>query len=100
MVKFKHPIAGIETLKTVISGEVINGALLYEFTGFVKRMEQMGCDFSACTTDEEYLNAIEAFEDAQAKAAAEAAATAVTTEERIAAALEAQVMMSLADVEE
>lgn len=107
----KHPIAGIETIKTVISGEAINGALLYEFSGFVQRMEKQGCDFSACTTDEEYLAAIEAFEEAQAIAAAEtaaaeaeaeatAAAENAATQERIAAALEAQVLMSLPDEEE
>ena len=100
----KHPIAGVEGIKTVISGDVVNGALLYELTGFVKRVEQMGCDFSQCTTDQEYLDVIEAFEDAQAAAAAEAAlaeaeaATAAeATQERIAAALEAQVLMSLPD---
>lgn len=86
----KHPIAGIEAIKTVISGDVINGAILYEFTGFVKRMEQMGCDFSACTTDEEYLSAIEAFEDARNAAAA----NEVTAEERIASALEYQNLMA------
>lgn len=92
----KHPICGVESIKTVISGDVINGALLYEFSGFVKRMEKAGCDFSACTTDEEYLDAIEVFEEAQAQAAA-AAAQEATTDERIVAALEAQVMMSLPD---
>lgn len=106
----KHPIAGIETIKTVISGGTINGALLYEFTGFVERMEKQGCDFSECTTDEEYLSAIEAFEEAQAIAAAEAAAAEAEAEAaaaaenaenqaRIAAALEAQVLMSLPDEE-
>ena len=103
----KHPIAGIETIKTVISGGTINGALLYEFTGFVERMEQQGCDFSTCKTDVEYLAAIEAFENAQAVAAAEAAeveaaaaAESAETQARIAAALEAQVLMSLPDEDE
>lgn len=102
----KHPIAGVEGIKTVISGDVVNGALLYEFTGFVKRIEQMGCDFSECETDEDFLNTIEVFEDEQAVAAAEAAlkeaeaaAAAGATQERIAAALEAQVLMSLPDEE-
>ncbi|MBQ8507236.1 MAG: hypothetical protein IJ466_07405 [Clostridia bacterium] len=60
----------------------------------VRGME--GCDFSACTTDEEILEAIEAFEDARNAEAA----NYVSTEERIAAALEAQTMMQMADVEE
>ena len=56
---------------------------------------QAGCDFSACTTDEEILEAIEAFEDARNAEAA----NYVSTEERIAAALEAQNLMAMEDVE-
>ena len=104
----KHPICGIESIKSVISGSTINGALLMEFNGFVERMTKQGCDFSDCTTDQEYLDKIEAFEieqeekakaNAIAKAEAEATAMAESeaTQERIAAALEAQVMMSLPD---
>ena len=51
-----------------------------------------GCDFSKCTTNEEKLEAIEAFEDAMS-----APSTEPTTDERIAAALEYQVMSSLPD---
>lgn len=107
----KHPIAGIEGIKTVISGEVINGALLMEFTGMVKRAEKNGCDFSTCTTDQEYLDKIETFEmeleekaktDAQAKAEAEAQAVAEAqaTQEEIAANLGMLALLSMPDVEE
>ena len=52
-----------------------------------------GCDFSACTNNQEILQAIEDFEDAEQAAAVEAAAEP-TAEERIAAALEYQNLMS------
>lgn len=92
----KHPICGIESIKSVISGGVINGALLMEFTSMVERATKAGCDFTNCETDQDYLDAIEAFEEARNVAASES----VSTDERIAAALEAQVMMSMTDVED
>ena len=48
----------------------------------------MGCDFSNCITDQDYLDAIEAFEDVK-EAEAKAAASAPSAAERQAAALEA-----------
>lgn len=90
----KHPIAGIESIKTVISGNTINGALLYEFTDFVNRRKKDGCDFSGCVTDQDCLDAIEAFEEEQ-EAIAAALAAEPTAEERIAAALELQNLMSM-----
>ena len=54
------------------------------------------CDFTGCTTQQEHLDAIETFEDEMNKPKEE---ETVTAEERIAAALEAQVMMSLPDEE-
>lgn len=90
----RYPIAGLETIKVVCSGGEINGG----FFGTLGQMKEMyskaGCDFSACETDEEILEAIEAFEDAQ-----NAPSTEATAEERIAAALEYQVMASLPDEE-
>lgn len=62
---------------------------------------QQGCDFSACGTDQEALDAIEAFEDAQ-----NAPGEAVSNEEltatslaSIAASLEYQNMLTLDDAE-
>ena len=54
--------------------------------------ESQGADFSACKTAEDKLTVIEAFEDAM-----NAPSTEPTTDERIAAALEYQVMASLPD---
>ena len=107
----KHPFTKIEKIKVVISGEVINGALLMEFTGMVKRAEKNGCDFSDCVLDQEYLDRIEAFEiemetkakaDAQAKAEAEALekAKVQATQERIAADLELLALTNMPDVED
>ena len=93
----KHPVTGVESIKTVISGDVINGSLLYEFTGFVKRMEKLGCSFDGCISDQDYLDAIETFEDMQATLSASAAQEA-TAEERIAAALELQNLMAMENV--
>ena len=33
----KHPMCGIDEIKTVIGGGVINGSVCYEFTGMVRR---------------------------------------------------------------
>lgn len=95
----KHPICGIETIKMVISGSTINGSLLYEFNSFKQRLEKMGCDFSGCETDQEYLDKIEVFEKEQSEQAQATEEQTQATQERIAAALEAQVLLSLPDEE-
>ena len=88
----RYPIAGVASVKVVCASGEINGA----FFGTLGQMEQIytaqGADFSACTTDEEKLEVIEAFEDAM-----NATPDEPTTDERIAAALEYQVMASLPD---
>jgi RPA family protein len=77
----------------------------------VEMYTKEGCDFSSCTTAEEKLAQIEAFEDernakaaeeAKAKAEAEAqnAELSATSLASIAAQLEYQNMMTLEDVEE
>ena len=90
----RYPVVGLDHIKAVCAGGEINGA----FFGTLGQMNEMyaklGCDFSDCTTDQDILDAIEAFED-YLNAAEES--TEPTVEERIAAALEAQVMMSMPD---
>lgn len=90
----RYPMASLPNIKLVIGGGVINGSVCMEFTGMVDSYAKMGCDFSGCSTDQDYLDAIEAFEDEQNQPV-----EIITAEERIAAALEAQVMMSLPDEE-
>ena len=89
----KYPVANV--LPTVVAGGAINGAFFGVYPAMIDMYEKMGCDFSECTTEQEHLDAIEAFEDA----ANTPDVSYVSTDERIAAALEAQVMMSLPDDE-
>lgn len=89
----RYPVAGLDKITVVCSAGEINGG----FFGTLGQMKQMyenrGVDFTSCKTNEDILEAIEAFEDAQ-----NAVDTATpTAEERIAAALEYQVMASLPD---
>lgn len=99
----RYPIAGIESITVICAAGEINGAFFGTLGQMVEIYTKQGCDFSTCETAQDKLDAIEAFEDAkeaEAKAAAEAAANTISTDERIAAALEAQVLMSMPDEEE
>ena len=62
--KEKYPVAALDSITVVCAAGEVNGG----FFGTLGQMEQMyaaqGCDFSACETAEEKLEAIEAFEDA------------------------------------
>ena len=59
----RYPMTGVEGIKTVIGGGVVNGTVCMEFTGFVDNYKRAGCDFTGCETDQDILNAIEAFEN-------------------------------------
>lgn len=90
----RYPVAGLETVKVVCAGGETNGAFFGTLRSMVEMYEKQGCDFSECEADQDYLDAIEAFEDAMNTYVYEP-----TAEERIAAALEYQVMASLPDEE-
>lgn len=90
----RYPIAGVSTIKVVCAGDEINGAFFGTLGHMIEMYGKMGCDFSTCETDQDKLDAIEAFEDAM-----NAPSDEPTTDERIAAALEYQVMASLPDDE-
>lgn len=79
--------AKISTAKMVIGGGLINGSFVAEFDSFVEMYTKAGVDFSACKTDQDYLDAIAAYEDAPVVETGES-----TAEERIAAALEYQIL--------
>ena len=85
----RYPIAGLDSITVICAQGEVNGA----YFGTLGQMKQMyennGADFSTCATNEEVLEAIEAFEDAQAELAAQGSDES-TPEERIAAALEYQ----------
>lgn len=106
----RYPIAGFDSITVICAAGEINGAFFGTLGQMMQIAEAQGCDFSACTTDEEKLTTIEAFEDAKnAEAAAEAKAQAETETANatmnaesmasIAASLEYQNMMTLEDVE-
>ena len=90
----RYPMAGVETIKVVCAGDEINGAFFGTLGQMVAMYEKAGCDFSACESDRDILDAIEVFEDVMNTPSDEP-----TTDERIAAALEYQVMASLPDEE-
>ena len=81
----RYPLAGLDTITVVCAAGEVNGAFFGTLGQMVQMYEAQGCDFSACTTAEDKLEAIEAFEDAM-----NAPSTEPTSEERIAAALEYQ----------
>lgn len=91
----RYPVAGIDYITVVCSAGEINGGFFGTLGQMVQMYAAQGCDFSNASTNEEILETIEAFEDAQ-----NAPSTDPTAEERIAAALEYQVMTSLPDAEE
>ena len=80
----RYPIAGLDSITVVCAAGEINGAFFGTLGQMVQMYESQGADFSACTTDDEKLAVIEAFEDAM-----NTASTEPTAEERQAAALEA-----------
>lgn len=90
----RYPVAGVENIKVVCAGGEINGAFFGTLGQMVEMYSKQGCDFSACLTDEEKLAAIESFEDEMNKPD-----ETPTAEERIAAAMEYQVMATLPDME-
>ena len=83
----RYPSANV--LTTVCGGGEINGAFFGVLSTMVDMYEEAGADFSSCTTDQEKLDVIEAFEDAQN----EASASTTTEQERIANALEDLVVL-------
>ena len=79
----QYPIAEIPSVKVVCGGGALNGAFFGILSEMVEMYQKAGCDFSACVSDQSYLDAIEAFEDAM-----NAPRTEPTAEERTATALE------------
>lgn len=86
----RYPWSNIPGAKMVIGGGIINGCVAMEFDATIAHYTRLGCDFSACTADADYLSAIEAFEDIPTE-------TAYTDETRIADALEDLVVLTMPD---
>ena len=79
--------------KMIVGGGVINGSVALAFDDYVEIMRKAGCDFSGCSTDQEYLDTIESFEDSQNSVST----NATNDQTRIADALEDIVALSLPD---
>ena len=92
----KYPMSRLETIDLVLSGGVINGALCFVYQEMIDRYSKH-IDFSECETKQDCLDLIEAFEDEIANTPEVYEPSA---EERIAAALEAQVMLAMPDGED
>lgn len=97
----RYPVAGVASITVVCSAGEINGGFFGTLGQMVQMYEAQGADFSACTTAEEKLAVIEAFEDAQ-----NAPSEGISNEEltatslaSIAASMEYQNMMTLPDEE-
>lgn len=102
----RYPIAGVESIVVVCSAGEINGGFFGTLGSMVEQYEEDGADFSACTTPEEKIEVINAFDVARVQKQKEAYDNAVNNEEltatslaSIAASLEYQNMMTLDDVE-
>lgn len=105
----RYPVAGVPSVTVLCAPGEVNGAL-FGTLGQLKEMYAKNIDFSACATEQEALDAIEAYLDeqeaaAQAKATADAENKAVNDEltatslASIAASMEFQNMMTLPDEE-
>ena len=86
----KAPWAENPNVKVIVGGGAINGLMFMEFEATKEFYINDGCDFSACTTDEEILAAMEAWDNRVIE-------PEISAEERIAAALEYQTLASLPD---
>lgn len=85
----RYPSANV--IKTVCAGGEINGAFFGVFSQMVEMYTTAGCDFSSCESDQDYLDAIEVFEDERNRQASEN----YTDQTRIADALEDLVVLQL-----
>lgn len=101
----RYPMSKVEGIDLVIAGGTINGAFCGEYTSmcdmYDKQMKNSGLPeyeggIPEGLTKQETLDFIEAFEDARNQPVEDPVPSA---DERIAAALEAQVMMELPDVD-
>jgi hypothetical protein len=89
----KYPWAGIPGVKAIIWNGTINGQVMDDFASKVMYLQGLGMEITPEMTDEQILDAIEAFEDNPPGAGEP------SVEERTAAALESLAMSSLPDAE-
>lgn len=92
--KNQYPIARVEGITIIGSAGEINGGFFGTLGQMKQICEQQGAIFEEGLDNQQLLDAIEAWEDEQAAKATEAVAEP-TADERIAAALEYQNMLTL-----
>lgn len=102
----RYPVAKLSNITILCSAGEINGAFFGTLGSMVDRYTKEGADFSACTTNEEKLAVITAFDEEKERVQNEAYANTVSNEEltatslaSIAASMEYQNLMTLDDVE-
>lgn len=99
--KERYPVAALDSITVVCAAGEVNGAFFGTLGQMTQMYESRGADFSACKTDEEKLDVIESFDEAQNAAANENTPTnediTATSLASIAASLEYQNLMSLPD---
>lgn len=102
----RYPAARIDSITILCGVGDINGSVFATLGQTVVDYERLGCDFSACTTDEEKLATIEAFDDEmEAKLKAESEERKAQEEMQmaslasIAASMEFQNLLTLEDAE-
>lgn len=85
----RYPMARLDGLQLVVAGGQVNGAFCGVYSEMVDMYERQGCDFTGCETQQDHLDAIEAFEDERNKPAE----PTVTDATRTADALEDLVLL-------
>ena len=86
----RYPAAALDSITIVCAAGEVNGGFFGALGQMVHTYESQGADFSSCKTDEDKLQVIEDFEDSMTRTDTEP-----TAEERIAAALEYQNLLSM-----
>lgn len=89
----RYPMAGIDGMKFIIADQPINMAVFMEFESTKNAYKQQGAQITDDMTDEEVLEAIRVFEETPP------VSSVPSPEERIASALEFQMITSLPDEE-
>lgn len=89
----RYPLAGLDSVKVVCAHGEVNGAFFGTLSQMVEMAEEEGADFSGAVTDREKLDVIEEWENRVPEDTGES-----TAEERIASALETQVLLSMSTV--
>lgn len=90
-ISINAPWADNPNVKIIVGGGYINGTVFMEYESTVLFYKNQGANINDTMTDEEVLSVIELFEDTPQP-------SLVTSEERIAAALEFMMIMDMPDM--